>query len=184
MKTSHVLWGPYALYGSLVLQESKTLCLTWQPCAERIKDLMSFYNGPTFTVLVKLRIRASAFSTTEEQLLGDQGMRNEAKTRPGNYSRLDIINQGECRLRTTRKQKYAAILRTLHQVIKSYRGRVKIDIYIYTVYIYILPNRAKCIFSSSQWFRLRSAQKVSPPTTLYFGFCGNNFINNFPGFLT
>jgi len=101
---------------------------------------MSFYNGPTFTVLVKLRIRASAFSTTEEQLLGDQGMRNEAKTRPGNYSRLDIINQGECRLRTTRKQKYATILRTLHQVIKSYRGRVKIDIYIY-IYIYYRIGR-------------------------------------------
>ena len=36
-----------------------------------------------------------------------------SKTRPGNYSRLDTINQGERRLRTTRKQNYAAILRTL-----------------------------------------------------------------------
>jgi len=64
-------------YGSLVPQESKTLCLTWQPCAARIKDLMSFYYGPTFTVLVKLRTAsASASSTTEEQLLVHQGMRN------------------------------------------------------------------------------------------------------------
>jgi len=51
--------------------------MLWQPCAARIKDLMSFYYGPTFTVLVKLSTaRACAFYTTEEQLLVHQGMRN------------------------------------------------------------------------------------------------------------
>jgi len=41
---------------ALPCKNQKTLCLMWQPFAVRIKDLMSFYNGPTFTVLVKLRI--------------------------------------------------------------------------------------------------------------------------------
>jgi len=52
----------------------------WQSCAARFKDLMSLYNGPTFTVLVMLRIASSfASSPTEQQLLLDQGMRNVAK---------------------------------------------------------------------------------------------------------
>jgi len=34
----------------------RTLCPIWQPCAARSKDLLSFYNGPTFMVLVKLGI--------------------------------------------------------------------------------------------------------------------------------
>jgi len=48
------LWGP-ALYCDDLASFIRNSLTLWQPCAARIKDLMSFYNGPTFTVLVKLR---------------------------------------------------------------------------------------------------------------------------------
>jgi len=73
--------------------------MLWQPCAARIKDLMSLYNGPTFTVLAMLRIpSASASSTTHRTTqLSGQGMRNEAKRRPDNYSRLYNQSRGMSR---------------------------------------------------------------------------------------
>jgi len=40
-------------------------------------------------------------------------MRNEAKTQPDKYSRPDHQSTGNVALRTTREQKYAAMLRTL-----------------------------------------------------------------------
>ena len=43
-------------------------------------------------------------------------MRNEAKRGPAITKGSIIINQGERRLRTTRKQNYAAILRTLRPI--------------------------------------------------------------------
>ena len=82
--------------GSLVLQDSKTLCLNKQPYAARIKNLMSLYYGPTFTVLVMLRIAsASASSTAEEQLLVDQGMRNTAKTKNAAWESLEAELRGK-----------------------------------------------------------------------------------------
>jgi len=72
---------------------------------QRRKDLLSFSYGPTFTVLVILRIgSASAFSTTNEQhnsLAKECLTRKKSKTRPGNYSRP---KQGETSLRTIRVQ--------------------------------------------------------------------------------
>ena len=57
-----------------------------------LQDLMSLYNGPTFTVLAMLRIPSAFASTTHRTTqLGGQGMWNEAKRRPGNY--LSLYNQ-------------------------------------------------------------------------------------------
>jgi len=56
----------------------------------------SLTNGPTFAVPVMLRIGAAIdFSATKctAQPLG-QGTRNEAKTRPGNYSRPNHQSRG------------------------------------------------------------------------------------------
>jgi len=65
-----------------------------------------------------LRIEsASAFSTTQEQhnsLAKECVMRQKAKHGPAITQGSIIINQGKRRLRTTHKQNYAAILRTLH----------------------------------------------------------------------
>jgi len=84
---------------------------------QKREDLLSFSNGPTFAVLDCLGFFHYSRTT---QLLG-QGMRNEAKgkTRLGNYSRLDINQSRGTRLRTTRKQNYAAILRTSQLQWKS-----------------------------------------------------------------
>ena len=70
------------MWGSLVLQ--------------RRKDLMSFTNGPTISVLAMLRTwTASVFSTAKwTTQLGGQEMRNEAKTRPGSNSRPDHHSRG------------------------------------------------------------------------------------------
>jgi len=79
----------------------RTLCPTWQPCATRIEDLMSFYDGPTFTVLVKLRI--VCFRPLHYWRSTTRWPRNAERV-PAITWGLIIINQGECRLRTTRKQ--------------------------------------------------------------------------------
>jgi len=76
-------------YGSLVLQESISSCLNEAAlyCSSLVlqgrKDLLSFSYGPTFTVLIMLRIEAaSVFSTTKRTTqLDGQGMRNEAKVK-------------------------------------------------------------------------------------------------------
>jgi len=92
-----------------------------QPCAARIKDLMSFCNGLTFTVQVMLRIAsASAFTTTKRttrSLAKECVTRQKSKTRPGNHSRPNHYSrpdQGETSLRTIREQRHATILRTIH----------------------------------------------------------------------
>jgi len=101
--------------------------MLWQLCAARIKDLMSletalrcsslvlqkrqdlfsFSDGPTFAVLVMLRIESdSAFPTTQEQhnsLAKECVARQKAKRGPAITRGSVIINQGERRLRTTRK---------------------------------------------------------------------------------
>ena len=67
----------------------KTLCPIWQPCAARIKDLMSFYNGPTITVVVKLRIVCHGLLLYQKNNDSSAKECERSKTRPGNYSRLD-----------------------------------------------------------------------------------------------
>jgi len=53
-------------YGSFVLQESKTLCLSKQPyavaalCCRNVRTFFSFSDGPTFAVLVMLRIESDS----------------------------------------------------------------------------------------------------------------------------
>ena len=77
-RTSLVLWGPYVLYQNCQnqpcaarfkdLMSYKTALCCGSLVLQRRKDLLSFSHGPTFTVLVMLRIEsASAFSTTKEQ---------------------------------------------------------------------------------------------------------------------
>ena len=71
----------------------------------------SLTNGPTFAVPVMLRIGAAlGFSATEctAQPLG-QGTRNEAKIRPGNYSRPNHQSRGMSRKSNAQ---YATILQT------------------------------------------------------------------------
>jgi len=106
------LWRPALCCENLMSYIINSLML-WQPCAARIKNLMSletalccgslvmqkrkhllsFSNGPCFTVIVMLRIEsASAFSTTQQQhnsLAKECVTRQKAKRGPGNYSRLD-----------------------------------------------------------------------------------------------
>jgi len=88
--------------GSLVLQNRK--------------DLLSFSNGPTFAALVMLRnpvlppppLLKNNYSVTKACRTKQNAARQLLEAR--------LINQGERRLRTTRKQKYAAILRTLQKL--------------------------------------------------------------------
>ena len=125
-----MLWGPYDLHQNYQNQPyaAAALCFKIQRpyvlrnslMLQRRKDLLSFPDGPTFTVLVILRIEsASAFSTTNEQhnsLAKECVTRQKSKTRPGNYSGP---KQGETSLRAIRVQWHAAILRTLHADISD-----------------------------------------------------------------
>jgi len=137
------LWRPALCCENLMSYIINSLML-WQPCAARIKnlmsletalccgslvmqkrkDLLSFSNGPCFTVIVMLRIEsASAFSTTQQQhnsLAKECVTRQKAKRGPAITRGSIIINQGERRSRTIRKQNYAAILQMSHLMLSFY----------------------------------------------------------------
>jgi len=93
MGSSLVLRRTYILFRN-------SLMLWGRLVLQRRKDLVSSTNGPTFAVPVMLRIGAAlGFSATKctTQPLG-QGTLNEAKTRPGNYSRPNHQSRGNVAL--------------------------------------------------------------------------------------
>jgi len=116
IRISLKLWQPCtARFKDLTSYETALRCgsLVLQRC----KDLLSFSYGPTFMVLVMLRIECFGFFHYQRatQLVG-QGTRNKASQKRGlGITRGPI--KGKRHIRTTRKQKYAAILQTLHATI-------------------------------------------------------------------
>jgi len=111
------LWEAASCCEDLVFRiRIRNRLILWQPCAARIKDLLSSTNGPTFSVLVMLRIETlPRFSPLLKEQRNSSAKecvtRQKSKTRPGNYSRPNL---GETSLRAIRVQRHATILRTLH----------------------------------------------------------------------
>ena len=119
------LWEPALCCEDLVSRITNSLML-WQPCAARIKDFLSFTNGPTFSVLAMLRIETLPrfFPLLKEQRNSSAKecvTKQKSKTRLGNYSRP---KQAETSLRAVRKQRHATILRTSHMVWREQSDQV------------------------------------------------------------
>jgi len=119
MRIGLVLFRPYVIFrNSLMLRQLcaaenqrpyvfLSLMLWGSLVLQRRKDLLSFTNQPAISVLAMLRIwTASVFSTAKwTTQLGGQGMRNEAKTRLGSYSRPDHQSKGTSRKGNTQAKR-------------------------------------------------------------------------------
>jgi len=122
-------------------------------------------SGPTFSVLVMFRIEpASVFSTTKEQRnsiakeCGTRQKRSPAVTR-------DSIKKVKRRVRTTRKQRYATILRTL----QGFSNFLHVPLYIKRIFssmlVYNFTNTTMFFsfqLTKSIWSRRKSFWMLEP----------------------